>query len=267
MSETLREIKLSELTPNPYQPRLNFDPHKLEELAQSILENGILQPIIVRKSGLVGYEILAGERRFRASQLAGLETIPAIIRDYSDSEMMVLAVLENLQRDDLTAIDEAKSYQQLAKQLGLTHEQIGQKLGKSRAYVSNTLRLLTLPDAVIDLVEGHQISAAHARALAGLSDEDLQVKLAQRVVNENMTVRTLEQLVAYYKSAQTDKKSKLTTQDPHLQDLEGQLKEVFGTSVAIQSSKQYKGKIEIPFENLENLNAILDLLLTSSKID
>jgi ParB family chromosome partitioning protein len=230
-------------------------------LAQSIKENGILQPIIVRESGLVGYEILAGERRFRASQLAGRETIPAIIRNYSDSEMMVLSVLENLQRDDLTAIDEAKSYQQLSKQLGLTHEQIGQKLGKSRAYVSNTLRLLSLPDAVIDLVEHHQISAAHARALAGLSDEALQVKLAQRVVNENMTVRTLEQLVAYYKSSETDKKSpKAILQDPHLEAVEIQLKEKFGTPVHIQATKAYKGKLEISFDDLETLNRILDLL-------
>ena len=165
MVEQITQLKLSTIVKNPYQPRLVFDEDKLKELANSIQENGVLQPIIVRKSKLVGYELLAGERRFQASKLAGLETIPAIIRSYSDEEMMTLSILENLQRENLNPLEESKSLAQLADKLGMTHDQIAKALGKSRSYVSNLIRLLGLPDTILKHVENRDISPAHARTL------------------------------------------------------------------------------------------------------
>lgn len=150
---------------NPYQPRLVFDEDRLRELANSIKENGVLQPIIVRKSKLIGYELLAGERRFQASKLAGLETIPAIIRTYSDEEMMTLSILENLQRENLNPLEESKSLAQLSEKLGMTHDEIAKALGKSRSYVSNLIRLLGLPDKILKHVENRTLSPAHARTL------------------------------------------------------------------------------------------------------
>ena len=161
-------LLMSDIVKNPYQPRIVFDESKLQELSDSIKENGVLQPIIVRKSPIIGYEILAGERRFRASQLAGLTKIPAIIRELSDDEMMTLAILENLQRDDLTLLDEARSLQNLVTKQGLTHTQIAEKLGKSRPYVSNAIRILNLPEPILQLIEAQKISQGHARLLLGL---------------------------------------------------------------------------------------------------
>ena len=196
--QSVEEIELTAIRPNPYQPRRTFDEAALQELAASIKESGVFQPIILRQPdpNLNRYEIIAGERRFRASKLAGKTTIPAIVRTMSDSQMMEVAVLENLQREDLTPLEEAQAYQSLMDRLQLTQAQVAEKLGKSRPYIANYLRLLGLPQPVKDMLEDHRLSMGQARTLLGLKDERALVKLAQRAVKENLTVRQLEQLVA-----------------------------------------------------------------------
>ena len=196
--QSVEEIELTAIRPNPYQPRRTFDEAALQELAASIKESGVFQPIILRQPDpeLNRYEIIAGERRFRASKLAGKTTIPAIVRTMSDSQMMEVAVLENLQREDLTPLEEAQAYQSLMDRLQLTQAQVAEKLGKSRPYIANYLRLLGLPQPVKDMLEDHRLSMGQARTLLGLKDERTLVKLAQRAVKENLTVRQLEQLVA-----------------------------------------------------------------------
>ena len=187
--ETIQLLTISSISKNPYQPRTLFDEVKLQELSNSIKENGVLQPIIVRKSGIIGYEILAGERRFRASQLAGLTEIPAIVRQVTDDEMMTLAILENLQRDDLTVLDEARSLQNLVTQQGMTHATIADKLGKSRPYISNAIRILSLPEPVLQLIEDKKISQGHAKLLLSLDTPEAQITWARRIDKEKLSVK------------------------------------------------------------------------------
>ena len=185
------ELPLSELRPNPYQPRKIFDEEALNELAISIKEHGVFQPIIVKKS-IKGYEIIAGERRYRASKIAGFETIPAIIRDFTDDEMMQISLLENLQRENLTAIEEAKAYKSIIEALGLTQDEFAKKIGKSRSYITNMLGLLKLPASVQDMVLYNKISMAHARVLSKLEDPKQIEALAEKVVSEGISVHSLE---------------------------------------------------------------------------
>ena len=215
MTEKIELLKISEIVRNPYQPRTVFDADKLQELADSIKENGVLQPIIVRQSSLLGYELLAGERRFLASQMAGLQEIPAIVRNYSDEEMMTLSILENLQRENLNPIEEARSLSVLTEKLGLTHAEIGKSLGKSRSYVSNSLRILSLPQEILQLVEQNQLSLAHARTLLAVPTKIQQRSLAQRVVREKMSVRQLENLI--YGKKKTENNSKKNSVSSHSQ--------------------------------------------------
>ena len=204
MTEEITQLKLSTIVKNPYQPRLVFDEDRLRELANSIKENGVLQPIIVRKSKLIGYELLAGERRFQASKLAGLETIPAIIRTYSDEEMMTLSILENLQRENLNPLEESKSLAQLSEKLGMTHDEIAKALGKSRSYVSNLIRLLGLPDKILKHVENRTLSPAHARTLLAEKNPKKQLELVDKIINEQLNVRELEAII-YGEEKVTDK--------------------------------------------------------------
>ena len=194
-NEQVQKIPLTDIRPNPYQPRKTFDETALNELAESIKLSGVFQPIILRESKVKGYEIIAGERRFRASKLAGKETIPAIIREFDEEKMMEVAVLENLQREDLTSLEEAEAYEMMMKKLKLTQEEVATRLGKSRPYIANYLRLLGLPDAVKEMLQKEEISMGQARTLLGLKDKKQISKLAKRVVKEHLTVRQLEQLV------------------------------------------------------------------------
>lgn len=194
-SEVVKDISLEEIRPNPYQPRKIFDEEALNELADSIRSSGVFQPIILRESTVKGYEIIAGERRFRASKLAGKATIPAIIRVFDEERMMEVAVLENLQREDLTSLEEAEAYDMLMKKLKLTQEEVAKRLGKSRPYIANYLRLLGLPDGVKKMLQNEEISMGQARTLLGLKDKKQISKIANRVVRDNLTVRQLEQLV------------------------------------------------------------------------
>ena len=249
--ETIELLPISSIVKNPYQPRIVFDEEKLQELSQSIKENGVLQPIIVRKSSIIGYEILAGERRFRASQLAGLTEIPAIIRYLTDDEMMTLAILENLQRDDLTVLDEARSLQNLVSKQGLTHAQVAEKLGKSRPYVSNAIRTLSLPESILQLIEDKKISQGHARLLLSLSQAEQQIAWASRIDREQLSVNALSQLLT-----STPKLSSQKDKNIFIKEAEDKLSKHLGSPVTIQAKK-----IEIAYDNLAELNRLI-LILT-----
>ena len=245
-------ISITDIQKNPYQPRKEFDREKLHELAQSIKENGVIQPIIVRQSPVIGYEILAGERRYRASLLAGLHSIPAVVKQLSDQEMMVQAIIENLQRENLNPIEEARAYESLVEK-GFTHAEIADKMGKSRPYISNSIRLLSLPEQIISEVENGKLSQAHARSLVGLNKEQ-QDYFFQRIIEEDISVRKLEALL-------TEKKQKkLQKNDYFIQNEEEQLKKLLGLDVEIKLSKKDSGKIIISFSNQEEYSRIINSL-------
>lgn len=259
--ETVKEIKLKELRPNPYQPRKIFNEEAIEELKASIEEYGILQPIIARES-IKGYEIVVGERRYRAAKAAKLETVPVVIRKLSDEQMMELALLENLQREDLSALEEAAAYQALIEKLKLTQEELAVKMGKSRSHIANHLRLLALPYEVQQLINEGKLTMGHGRALLGLKDKEQMIQTAKKTVAEGLNVRQLEKWIQQLNtivSRETPASKK--TKDVFLQEREDALRERFGTSVHIKQAKdKKKGKIEIEFLSVEDLNRILDLL-------
>ena len=245
-------ISITDIQKNPYQPRKEFDGEKLDELAQSIKENGVIQPIIVRQSPVIGYEILAGERRYRASLLAGLRSIPAVVKQLSDQEMMVQSIIENLQRENLNPIEEARAYESLVEK-GFTHAEIADKMGKSRPYISNSIRLLSLPEQILSEVENGKLSQAHARSLVGLNKEQ-QDYFFQRIIEEDISVRKLEALL-------TEKKQKkLQKNDYFIQNEEEQLKKILGLDVEIKLSKKDSGKIIIAFSNQEEYSRIINSL-------
>ena len=245
-------ISITDIQKNPYQPRKKFDGEKLDELAQSIKENGVIQPIIVRQSPVIGYEILAGERRYRASLLAGLTSIPAVVKQLSDQEMMVQSIIENLQRENLNPIEEARAYESLVEK-GFTHAEIADKMGKSRPYISNSIRLLSLPEQILSEVENGKLSQAHARSLVGLNKEQ-QDYFLQRIIEEDISVRKLEALL-------TEKKQKKQQKNDHfIQNEEEQLKKLLGLDVEIKLSKKDSGKLIISFSNQEEYNRIINSL-------
>ena len=260
-NEQVEEIPLSELRPNPYQPRKSFDEGSLQELANSIEQSGVFQPIIVRKSQVKGYELIAGERRFRASKLAGKKTIPAIIRDFDEESMMQIAVLENLQREDLNPLEEAEAYEMLMKNLKLTQADVAARLGKSRPYIANYLRLLGLPESVKKMLQSDEISMGQARTLLGLKDKRMIIKIANKVVRDNLTVRQLEQLVNQLNQPkEVEQKSNKAEKKPYyIRESEDRLMDKFGTAVQI-SDKGNKGKIEIEYLSTDDLTRILDIL-------
>ncbi len=251
--EAITELKLSELRSNPYQPRQNFDEESLKELALSIKEHGVFSPIIAKKS-IKGYEIIAGERRVKASVLAGLETIPAIVRDFTDEEMMEIALLENLQRENLSALEEATAYKKLLETLKITQEQLSKRLGKSRSHITNMLGLLSLPEEVKDLLILNKISMSHARVLSKMEDPDQIIRLANRIVNENLNVRDIEEL-ASGKEYEKKKVIKRQTHHNEYHYVEELLCDKLGTKVKVKPNK-----IEISFVNANDLNRILEII-------
>jgi len=258
------QIPLGELRANPYQPRKTFSEESIGELAASIREHGVLQPIIVRKA-LKGYEIIAGERRFRAAQLCGLETIPAVVREFSDRQGMEIALIENVQREDLNAIEIATAYQNLIDQFQYTQEELSARVGKSRSHIANFLRLLTLPQEIKDHVSRGTLSMGHARAIAGVQNEALQKELAQQAVRSRWSVRELEaaiQNLAQKKEA-NPKKPKRPAPDPFIEQAEARLREAYRTSVKIRHQKT-KGFIEIAYYSVEDLERLLGLLETGA---
>ena len=253
--EEIKYVKLDELRSNPYQPRKVFDQQALEELASSIREHGVFQPIIV-KSSIKGYEIVAGERRVKASLLAGRDTIPAIVRDFNDEEMMEIALLENLQREDLNPIEEAIAYQNLMDAKGLSHEQLAQRIGKSRSYVTNMVGLMNLPDSVKDLVIARKISATHARTLSKIKDPAKVEEVADRIINEGLTTAIIEEMTQDKSYEKRNKMERRETEEnktyKYIQEL---LCDKLGTKVRIR-----KSKIEINFQDLEEFNRIMEIL-------
>ena len=251
--EEFKIIQLSEIQKNPYQPRKEFSEEKIQELAQSIKENGLIQPIIVRQSPVIGYEILAGERRYRASIAAGLTEVPVIIKKLSDQDMMVHSIIENLQREDLNPIEEAKAYQSLIEK-GYTHADIAAKMGKSRPYITNLVRLLTLPNFILKEVETGKLSQAHARLLIQLSTDE-QKKLLYRIQTEDLSVRQVEHLL---KEEKNKKKSK--EKDHFIKEEEENLKKLLGLDVQISLQKKEAGKITISFHNQEEYQRFINSL-------
>ncbi len=247
------ELPLSELRPNPYQPRKIFDDDALNELAASIKEHGVFQPIIVKKT-IKGYDIVAGERRYRASKKLGLEKIPAIIKDFSDDEMMNIALLENLQREDLSAIEEANAYKVMLDTAHITQEELAERVGKSRSHITNMLGLLKLPASVQDLVLYNKLSMGHARVLSKLEDRNKIEELAEQVVSNGLSVRELEDI-----SSSSDYKKNVTInrtkKDNEYVNVEKMLKEKLGTKVKINNNK-----ITINFSNVQDLNRILEIM-------
>ena len=251
-NEEIVQLNISDLRPNPYQPRKVFDEGKLQELADSIKEHGVFQPIIVKKS-IKGYEIIAGERRVKASKLAGKEKIPAIIRDFSDEEMMEIALLENLQRENLNAIEEASAYQKLIDSLNVTQEALATKLGKSRSHVTNMIGLLSLPNEVKKLILEDKLSMSHARVLSKMKDKDEIISLANKIVEEKLNVRDIESLS---QNPNIEKKHKVATRqtDNKYKYLENDLSDKFGTKVRVKNNK-----ITISFVNDNDLNRIVEI--------
>lgn len=251
-NNSIVEISLDDLRANPYQPRKNFDEESLKELSESIKEHGVFQPIIVKKS-IKGYEIIAGERRFRASKMAGLKTIPAIVKDFTDNEMMQIALLENLQRENLTAIEEAKAYKNIIETMNITQEELSKKVGKSRSHITNILGLLKLPKSVQDMVLYNKLSMGHARVLSKLDDVEKQEDLAQRVVDEDISVRTLESMI--YNNETTKETKKKKEKNDQYKYIENYLKEKLGTSVKVSNDK-----LSIKFSSVYDLNRILEIM-------
>lgn len=249
------EINLSEIRPNPYQPRKEFDDKALQELAESIRLHGVFTPILVRKS-VGGYELIAGERRYRASKLAGLTTIPAIEVEFSDEEMMEVSLLENIQREDLTPIEEATAYESLIQRLGYTQEKLAQRVGKSREYCANMLRLLKLPHNVQEMVSNKELTMGHVRPLLTLNSEDEIYDAAQHILREKMSVREVEEYVRGLTGGKKYTRRKLPLdKDPHIRDLEYQLSSKLGTQVEITNKA-----LNIRYSGTDDLNRLLDQL-------
>ena len=249
-------IRLSDIEPNPRQPRQDFDPLALEELAQSIRDNGVITPITLRKTGDT-YQIIAGERRWRASRLAGLHEIPAIVLDVDEDAAYALALIENLQREDLNPMEEAEGYRRLTQELGLTQEQAAHRVGRSRPAVANALRLLTLPGSVASLLRDKQLSAGHARALLPLEREEVMLKAAQTILEQQLSVRQTETLVKQLQKQPADKPTK--TPDIYVQDLERAMASLTGHKITIKHGEK-KGKITIEYYGNEDLEAVCEAL-------
>ena len=255
-NDKIIEIPLEEIKKNPYQPRTYFNEEKLNELKDSIEKNGLLQPIVIKKA-IKGYYIIAGERRYRAFELLDKKEIPAIIKEMTDEEMMVFAVLENLQREDLSALEESESYKNLMDKMSLTQEELANKLGKSRPYIANSLRLLKLPTEIKIKLEQGLISAAHARTLLSLKTKKNMEEVCTLVIERKMSVRELEEYVT--KLLKPKEVKKLKAKDIFIEEQENILKKRLGTSVTIKQGRNKKGKIEIEFKDNDEFERIISL--------
>jgi ParB family chromosome partitioning protein len=255
--ESVREVPLKELRPNPYQPRKKFDEEALAELGRSIKRHGLVQPLIVRKS-IHGYEIVAGERRFRAAEMVNLERVPVVVRECDEDQMMEIALIENLQREDLNPLEIAKAYQKLMEHLSLTQEELAERVGKGRSSVTNFLRLLQLPPEIQEEVSRGTLSMGHARALLAIKDKELQKKVAKQVIKEGLSVRQLEELTQKMSQARSRQQAASFT-PPQYRQFEDLLQEVLSTPVKIHRGRK-KGRIEIEFYSEKELERLVELL-------
>lgn len=251
----VEEIEIERIKPNKFQPRRAFDPHKIEELTTSIKEKGVVQPIIVRRSDS-GYELVAGARRLMAANIAGLKRIPAIIKEIKDNELLEIALIENIQRQDLNPIEEAQAYHELIDCFGLTHEEIAARVGKDRASVTNSIRLLQLPSKIQEWVEEGKISSGHARSLLGLENPGDQIDLSKRIIDKGLSVRQTESIIRLTKGGRQER-FKVKRKDPSIEACEEELMSILGTKVTIESGKK-RGRIIIEYYSLDDLERILE---------
>lgn len=256
--DKVRYIKTFDIMPNANQPRKTFDEDKIQELANSILQHGVIQPIVLRKKDR-GYEIVAGERRWRAAIKAGLSEVPCLVRELSDEQNMLIAIIENMQREDLNPIEEAEGLNQMIVTFGMTQEEVSKSLGKSRPYITNSLRLLKLPEYVRELVSEGKLSAAHGRTIVTIEDEAVRKALCDRIVKEGLSVRETERLAA--EVGKLKKKPAKKQKSPDVRRVEAELKDILGTKINIEQ-KGSKGKIEIEFYSRDELERLLELLKT-----
>lgn len=252
-------LNIEEIKPNSFQPRKNFDPEKLAELAASIKEHGVIQPVIVRPD-TEGYELVVGERRLRACKQMGINTIPAVIKTLTDEEMTEIALIENIQRHDLNPVEEARAYKRLMVEFGLTQDEVAKKVGKSRPFIANFLRLLQLPEEILDFLDKGILSVGHVRPLLTIDNKSLQIELANKIIENKLSVRNAEELAKKaQKNITKEKKEKKSTGSPVLNNIKDQLQIKFGTKVIIKDDGK-KGKIEIEYYNQEDLQRILDII-------
>lgn len=261
-SET--KLPIEDIVPNPNQPRIHFNETELRELSESIHEHGVLQPLLVRKHGN-GYEIIAGERRYQASKLAGLEELPVIIKEVNDEEMLALALIENLQRSDLNPVEEAKGYRQLIDASGMTQEALSKAVSKSRSAITNSLRLLDLPEVVQQMIFEGKLTAGHARAILAVPYEDARIRLAEKVVAEGLSVRATENLAPLFSAGETPRAPRPATPQA-FKKAARVLRQVFNTNVRVKSSRG-KNKIEIEFKDEEELSRILGEMIQFGQED
>lgn len=268
--EGVRYVEIDKVRHNPNQPRKDFKEAELNELAQSIKELGVLQPVLARVTPDGAYEIVAGERRWRAAQMAGLSSIPAIVRDLTDRDALEISIVENVQRENLNPIEEARAYERLAGEFHLTHGEIAERVAKDRSSIANMLRLLKLPQELLDYISEGKISIGHAKAILGVKEPAAQVSLAKKVIGENLSVRDLETIVARVVVLDTgrssgqagiDKKTRKKILPGHFGEVEDELRRVLGTRVAIRHKSSGRGRIEIEYFSEEELSRVVDLLL------
>lgn len=255
--ERIQNLKLSEISPSRFQPRVYFGKEKLEELANSIREKGVIQPILVRSTGVDQYELIAGERRFRAAKHLGLEEIPAIIRKIADADALETAIIENIQREELNPVEEAKAYRRLAQEFGITQDAIAKRVGKDKSSVSNLLRLLNLPDKIQDYISQNMITMGHAKALLSLLDPKKQEALCQRIIQKGLSVRQIELLSQ--RGSMRRAKTVSLNRSSEIRNLEEKLQHVLGTKVRIKHGKK-RGSIEIEYYSLEDLDRVLKII-------
>lgn len=257
--DAVQYINIHDIMPNANQPRKTFSEEKIEELSKSIKEHGIIQPIVVRKKGK-SYEIVAGERRWRAARKAELAKVPCLIRELSDEQNMLIAIIENMQREDLNPVEEAEGLNQMIVTFGMTQEQISKSVGKSRPYIANSLRLLKLPEYIKEEMAEGRLSAAHGRTLVTVEDEDVRKALCERIIKEGLSVRETEKLVSENGKGKK-RKPAARTKNPDVARVEAELKEALGTRVTINQNGK-KGKIEIEFFSRDELDRLIELLKT-----
>ena len=257
--DTVRYVKIYDIMPNANQPRKTFNEEKIEELAASIREHGIIQPIVVRKKSR-GYEIVAGERRWRAAIKAELSQVPCLIRNLDDEQNMLIAIIENMQREDLNPIEEAEGLRQMTETFGMTQEQVSRSVGKSRPYITNSMRLLKLPEYIRESIADGRISAGHGRTLIAASDEDMRRSIWEKMIKEGLSVREAEKLAAGSPGAKKRKPAS-KRKNPDVVRVEEDLKDIFGTKVSINAAGK-KGKIEIEYYSGDELNRLIELLKT-----
>lgn len=265
VKEYVKEISIKKIKKNPYQPRKYFNEEKLNELVLSIKEHGIVQPLLVRKIGN-NYELVAGERRLRAAEKAGITSIPVVVNNFSEKEMLEIALIENIQREDLNPLEEGEAYRRLMDEFGFTQEKLAERIGKSRSVIANTLRLLNLDSEVKKLLSAGKITAGHARCLAGVAETEVQRETAREIIKKNLSVRDVEKLISKRKNEANNKTGvkKKINPDPYILEMEEKLCRLFGTKVTIKEGKN-KGKIEIEYYNPNDLERISEKLFKNMK--